>query len=167
MVTVAIAAILMALAVPSMLKLIARKRVEGVASELASDLRYLRSVNIQRSAKVRINFDAHGSCYVLSTVGIDFDTCDCTRVGQAICQGEAGDAVELKTVVMPASSGVSITANPLQLDIYGFNGMPLSGATLNATVQSSVGGQVRVFTDGTAKPTICSVSGPANSLPPC
>ena len=67
LIVMVILAVLLAIAVPSMREFIARKRVEGVAQELATDLRLLKSQQIQRRRNVGIQFGSNASitCYVL------------------------------------------------------------------------------------------------------
>ena len=81
MVTLAIVAVLMAIAVPSMQQLSARKRVAGVAAELASDIRYLRSFGVQTANLVQIDFGANAvaTCYSLSSDPFGLGRCDCTN----------------------------------------------------------------------------------------
>jgi type IV fimbrial biogenesis protein FimT len=63
MVVVALVAILLSLAAPSFTSTLARKRLEGVASELATDLHYARSEAMQRNASVGVIFGTN--CYVI------------------------------------------------------------------------------------------------------
>lgn len=63
LVVIALVAIVLALAAPSFTSTLARKRLEGVASELATDLHYARSEAMQRSASVGVVFGTN--CYVI------------------------------------------------------------------------------------------------------
>lgn len=166
MVTLVISAVLAAIAVPSMRNFIARKRVEGVAQELATDLRYLKSIQVQRNETVLIRFGSSGtsSCYVLYTLGPRAGTCDCTRAAPLQCED---GSVELKTVVIQGSTGVTIAANPDRLMLAGRNGLPQGGATLQASVLGTRGGEVRVSTNAAMRADICSVSGYESALPAC
>ena len=172
MVTLVVAAILLALAVPSMRELIARKRVEGVANELANDLRYLRSVSAQRNEIVQIGFKSNSSvtCYVLNTAGNGAGACDCTRSAQPICTAIPGSSEELKSVVLPRSNGVTIipdATNTGTMSLQGASGLPSGGNLIQVTVRSDLGGMVRVFTDGVARPTVCSILGHEPNLRAC
>lgn len=59
-VVIAIAAVLVAVAVPSFREFFDSKRVEGVATELYTDLQYARSEAVSRRADVRVEFASTG-----------------------------------------------------------------------------------------------------------
>ncbi len=171
MITLAILAVLLAIAVPSMREFIARKRVEGIAQELVTDLRLLKSQQIQRRQFVGILFGSNASstCYSLFAVGTSDDNCNCAAAGSPICPnpGGVGSSSEIKTVVVPRSTGVTLSATPQLLRLFGHNAAPISGVTLSTSVQSSLGGTLRVSTNLLAQPSLCSVSGAESSLPAC
>ena len=165
MVGLVILAILLAIAVPSMREFIARKRVEGVASELATDMRYLRAQQLQRGGTVSIQFGSNQSltCYTLAVDGGLW--CDCKRgVGQAC---SVANGVEMKTVVFQRSSGVVVVSTPAttRISLRGLNGLP--SAPLQASVSSSLGGEIRVTANLVANPSLCSVSGHEGTLKAC
>lgn len=54
MVVIAITAILLTLAVPSFVELMARQRVQGVANELSADLQYTRSLAVANKANAQL-----------------------------------------------------------------------------------------------------------------
>ena len=64
LVVVALAAIILTLAAPSFTSTLARKRLEGVASELATDIQYARSEAAQRNVPVRVTIGTN--CYVIT-----------------------------------------------------------------------------------------------------
>jgi len=169
MVTLAILAILLAIAVPSMQQLIARKRVAGVAGELASDIRYLRSLGVQTATLVQIDFGANAvaTCYSLSTAPLSRWNCNCNV--PATCDGSADAPKIVKTVTMPIANGitVSVGTNPANVFFTGPNSLPFNGATIVATVSSSLGGSVRVTTNAAGRPFACSVSGQKSNFPIC
>lgn len=169
MVTLAILAILLAIAVPSMQQLIARKRVAGVAGELASDIRYLRSLGVQTSTLVQIDFGANAvaTCYSLSTAPISRWNCNCND--PATCNGNANAPKIVKTVSIPIASGITVSVgnNPTNTFFTGPNSLPFNGAAITATVSSSQGGSVKVMTNETGRPFACSVSGQESNFPIC
>lgn len=170
MVTLAITGILLAVAIPSMREYIARQHVAGVAQELVTDLRYLRSARAQRRVEVLIDFgsSAEATCYVLRTLGSGRGTCDCTRVNTPICDQIAGGPVELKAVVLPRSRNVVVSSNPASLSLESLNGLPVNGVTLATSVRGvDLGGELLVTTNLVATPSLCSVSGHGSSLPAC
>ena len=107
MVALVIAAVLLGLAVPSMLELIARKRLAAVATELASDLRYLTSVGMKDTRQT--NLDVGATCYVLviDTLGSGA-ACDCTK--PLPCGTSTFGRVVLKRLVIPDSTGITLTS---------------------------------------------------------
>ena len=170
MVVTVILAVLLAMAVPSMREFAARKRVEGVAQELATDLRLLKSQQIQRRQLVVMAFSRNASvtCYSLYQEGPAGDSCDCTNpLGACPDWGDGSGSLEIKTVVLPISSGVTLDASPDSLRLFGFNAMPVGNATIRVAVRSTTGGAVQVSTNPLAMPVMCSISGSSYRLPAC
>ena len=62
-------AIAVSTAAPGFQGLVARKRLEGVAAQLATDLQTVRTEAVARNGPVRLSFHANaaGSCYVIHT----------------------------------------------------------------------------------------------------
>lgn len=104
-VVVAIAAIAVSTVAPGFQGLVARKRLEGVAAQLATDLQYVRTAAVARNEPVRISFhsSADGSCYVVHTG--NSPQCSCTGDAPAAC---SGGAVQIKTVWLPAAQQVAV-----------------------------------------------------------
>jgi type IV fimbrial biogenesis protein FimT len=98
LVVVALVAIILAIAVPSFTSILARKRLEGVASELATDIQYARSEAAQRNAAVGVVFGT--TCYAVYVLGTT-DATNCTTLGTG--------AVELKTVQIGGGTGLAFT----------------------------------------------------------
>ena len=170
MVTVAITAVLVAVAVPSMQQMIAKRRVAGVANELAIDLRYLRSLSVLNGVMTQLDFGSNpaSTCYMLSTdLFASFQPCDCTD--PTSCQS---GPIAVKTVSLQRSDGVTVTqeVTNLPLRFLGPSAMPemlFSAATIRATVSSSRGGSVRVWTNTIGRAFTCSVSGQESNFPAC
>ena len=165
MVTVAIVAILMAMAVPSMQKLIARKRVAGVASELASDIRYLRSMGVQTANPVQIDFgtDSTSTWYNLSVDANERGPCTVP----ANCNGLLRNPVSMKFVVLKTAEGVSVVSGTANTRFSGTNATPINGSTFTAIVSSSIGGSVKVLTNAAGRPFACSLLGQESNFPTC
>ena len=104
MVAVAIAAILTTLAAPSFSSFLARKRLEGVFTELATDVQYARSEAVQRNAPVRVTFGT--GCYSIHTIGSTATSCT-----QASGISLGTGAAEIKTVRLDSGSALSISPN--------------------------------------------------------
>lgn len=167
MVTLVITAVLMAVAIPSMQQLIAKRRVAGVANELLTDLRYLRSVGVQNAVMVQLDFGSNlaGTCYALSTNKYGEVNCDCTRPDT--CNGVETAPSVVKTVTLQRSDGVTVSSNLSPLRFSGPSAMPEGNATIRATVSSNQGGTARVWTNTAGRAFACSVSGQESSFPAC
>lgn len=168
MMTLGITAVLISIAVPSMVSFIARKRVANVANELASDLRYLRSVGLQRNATMQIEFNANAavSCYVIasdSKLG-GGQTCNCTLPEP--CAANVAPPVVARLMRLQQSDGITVSAVPAKT-VFGSDGLPAAGATMQVTVQSSAGGTARVYTNPVGRPFVCSVAGQGPNFPAC
>jgi type IV fimbrial biogenesis protein FimT len=113
----AIAGILAGSALPSFKDTIDKRSIEGVSSEVRTDLMYARSEAVARNDGVRISFyqGAAGRCYVVHT-GARAD-CACDGSGPAVC---TAGAVALKTV--NESGGVQVVANVSSLRFDPTNG---------------------------------------------
>jgi len=107
-VAVSIIAIGVSTVTPGFQDLVARKRIEGVAAQLATDLQYVRTEAVARNEAVRISFhaDAGGSCYVIHTG--NRAQCSCSGPVPAVCNG---GAVQIKTVYLPGTQHVSVAAS--------------------------------------------------------
>ncbi len=114
LVVVAIGAILVSLATPSFNDLIARKRLEGMAAELTTDLQYARSEAVQRGQLVTVTSRAAG-CYVVHTLGVGSCSCTvgatptCTAPAQSLKSADAAPGVTLpsKTFTFDPVRGMS------------------------------------------------------------
>ena len=168
LITVTIGAILMALAIPSMQDFIARKRLEGAATELVTDLRYMRAAQLERGRPVRIRFSVTDAktCYVIFVEGRGFNA-DCNCGSEPVCASVPSAAEALKVVSMPRSSGIEMRSTPSTMGLQGLNSLPAGGTTLRIAVTGPAGNEVEVTTNALARPSICSVSGYENSLTPC
>ena len=174
MVTVAITAVLMAAAIPSMREMIAKRRVVGVTNDLVTDLRYLRSVGIQNNTMVELDFGSNqaSTCYMLSTTRGSFlpSSCDCTN--PASCNGVGPVPTAFKTVSLPRSDGVTLSSNASPIQFVGLSAMPCltnwcGAATISVTISSSLGGTTKVWTNANGRAFACSVSGQQSNFPAC
>lgn len=109
MVAAALCAIAMATAAPSFSSLLERRRLEGLAAEVAADLQFVRSEAVSRNHGVRMSFEqaTDGStCYVihLGSTG----SCTCLSGVSAHC---SAGALELKTQYFPAANALGVRAN--------------------------------------------------------
>lgn len=159
-IVIALVSILLALAVPSFTGMLAKKRFQGVAEELGTDLQYARSEAVQRNAVVGIVFGT--GCYAIYVVGTTGAT-NCTTLGTG--------AVALKTVQLSATSGstVSLSFTPTVGGNVSIQFEPLRGGAEDATgndksglvnVSSSAGNwQLRAIVTRYGRMKTCSPNG--------
>jgi type IV fimbrial biogenesis protein FimT len=120
MTTVVIAGILLTLALPSFNDMLARRRLEGQANELVTDLSYAKSEAVQRNRNVLVITGGGGTCYIVATSPPT--GCDCAGVP---C------ATQLKSVRL--SNGATVT-NGVTFDFEPVRGTMQSGAAASAVV---------------------------------
>lgn len=106
-IVVAVLAITLGTALPSLAAFIEHLRLGGVAATLATDLQSARTEAVARNTKVRITFheSAAGSCYILHTGAAE--DCRCVGGEPAVC--EAGSEA-IKTVWLAAEGGIAVRA---------------------------------------------------------
>jgi type IV fimbrial biogenesis protein FimT len=129
-ITLAIAAIAATIAAPGFQDLIARKRLEGTAAQLATDLQTVRTEAVARNAALRVSFhaDARGSCYLIHTGAKAL--CSCSAAGPATC---TGDAVLVKAVYLPAEQRVAVGASASSILFDPVHGTSSPAATARVT----------------------------------
>ena len=165
LVTVVIAAILAAIAVPQMREYIERTRVAGAANELASDIRLARSLVLELNQPIWMNFGSTGdfTCYVIYTEGNLTGSCNCARIGQPMCDGGLDPQVALRSVYIKRSTGVTLTSTRPDLRFIDAVGPPQVGfdtyGSALAEIGSSLGGRVKITLHGMTRAAICSMSG--------
>jgi type IV fimbrial biogenesis protein FimT len=153
----AITAVLAASAAPSMQALIAARRLESAASQLATDIQLTRAAAVARNQALRLSFHPRsgGSCYVIHTGAAD--QCDCTDTGPAVC---TGGAREIKTVIVSAADQVSVVANVGSVLFDPLHGTTSPTGTLR--VMGATGREVRHVINVMGRVRSCS---PAPSVP--
>lgn len=134
-VTLAILAVLACGAAPSFQGLIERQRLAGLAAQLATDVQFVRHESILRDQTLRLSFysAAWGSCYVVHTGSRQ--QCSCAAASRtATC---VADAVQLKTVIVPASTGVTVQANVSSILFDPLHGTSTPTGTLRVRSESA------------------------------
>lgn len=170
LISLAVLAVLVAVAVPSMYEFIMRKRVEGAADELLGDFRLARSMQSRDNRDTIIKFSRTDTetCYVVFHPNSRLN-CDCTSTPVCESRGAAA-AVELKTVRLPASGKVTVqpaNGGADSVRLLATTGLPKDGATLSVDITAPSGGTARLWTTGTGRVQLCSVSGHASAYPAC
>jgi type IV fimbrial biogenesis protein FimT len=110
MVVVAVIAVVLTLAAPSLSDYILVQRLKGSNAELINDMQLARSEAVARGTPGRVVFKTTNtmSCYTVfvQKPGATYDVrCDCTQGAGAACPS---NAVEVKTTQIPATTGVSL-----------------------------------------------------------
>lgn len=120
MVVLVIAGVLVVLALPSFNETLARRRLQGQANELVTDLAYAKTEAVQRNQNVALFTGGGGTCYTIAvwTSGVGSCNCACT-----------GGPVGLKTVTLTNGVGVS--------DGVTFDFEPVRGGLQSATAASA------------------------------
>jgi len=174
MVVVAILSVLVAIALPSARDFVARKRLEGIAQELATDLRLLKSNQIQNRplSGTSINFGSAAGrlCYILYARGNGrVEHCNCGLSAETMCgaAGAFGRPVPIRQVDIPTSTGITLTATPSSLTVDGYNGLPRSNPTIRISLSRPGAGEIVVSTNPAGMTTVCSVSGAFGAIRPC
>lgn len=124
MTVMVIAGVLLVLALPSFNDTLARRRLEGQANELVTDLAYAKSEAVQRNRNVALFTGGGGTCYTIAMWTTGTGSCDCTAMPRC-----TGGPVELKTVTLSNSVAVS---NAVTFDFE-----PVRGALQPATAASA------------------------------
>lgn len=167
MVVVAVVAVLVVLAAPSLREMILMQRLRGINAQLVTDLQYARTEAVSRGKYVRFNFgsDATQTCYVIYT-GFSDPRCDCTLgVGNA-CTGASYK--ELRTVTSKRDSSVEFTLPGDQDAAFAFDfvtgglmsiptdvaAAPLARVQIDARIDDSR--RLRNTVNQTGRPSVCA-----------
>jgi type IV fimbrial biogenesis protein FimT len=123
-------AIAVSTAAPGFQGLVARKRLEGVAAQLATDLQTVRTEAVARNGPVRLSFHANaaGSCYVIHTGARA--QCSCGGPAPAAC---VDGAQQIKSVWLPASQHVAVQASASSILFDPLHGTSTPAGTARVT----------------------------------
>jgi len=154
-VTLAILAVLVCGAAPSFSGLIERQRLAGLAAQVATDVQWVRSASVWRNEPLRLSFYSTpwGSCYVVHSGARN--QCSCVANTTAgVCMG---DAVQLKTVAVPTSTGLSVQANVSSILFDPLHGTSTPTGTLR--VASATTGSIHHIVNVLGRVRTCTPSG--------
>ncbi len=129
-IVLAVIAIAAGAAAPGMRDLIDARRLDGAATQLATDIQFIRTEAVARNEALRLSFHATsaGSCYVVHTGNAD--QCSCSAAGPAQCSGAAR---EVKTVTIAAAERVTLQANAASVLFDPLHGTSTPTGTLRLT----------------------------------
>ena len=149
LVTLAVLAILIAIAVPSMSGVLERRKVHGAGEKLFADLMYAKTEAIKRNSTVTVSFTGNDStwCYGIADDGA---ACDCTATDCTV------DGV-LKVTNQDDFPGVTVIADST-LDGGSTSFTPLRGAANGGNLQFSVpiGAELGVVVSSVGRVRMCS-----------
>jgi type IV fimbrial biogenesis protein FimT len=147
MTTIVIAGVLLVLALPAFNDLMARRRIEGQANELVTDLSYAKSEAVQRNRNVLLQTDPNGTtCWTVAVMpDPPAGSCDCAAISPTPrC---TGGPTELKTVTL--GDGITVTQN------VAFQFEPVRGTAAAASAVVGLGARsytVQVTANGRVAP---------------
>jgi type IV fimbrial biogenesis protein FimT len=137
MVVVSVIATLLAVAVPSFQEQLARRKLEGAATELSTDIHFARTQAVSRNAPVSVTTTAAG--YIV-----------------------ADGATTFKTVTLDPTlsltSGITLTYDPMR---------GLANAVALDLASSRTGAQMRVRTNAMGRVTLCTPGGSLKGYTTC
>ncbi len=144
LIAVAIAAVVLTLAGPSLRDFILLQRLKSISASLVTDMQYARSEAVSRGRNVWVYFKLPSSaqpmsCYTLYTDSNAVNVaqrlkCDCTQAAGSRC---ATSATELKTVQIPTDLSVRLNIDTgVQATDFAFD--PVTGSVFIPTLDIPV-----------------------------
>jgi type IV fimbrial biogenesis protein FimT len=160
--TSTVLAVLVATAAPMYQDVMARRSIEGTASQLAIDLQYVRSEAVARNQPLRMSFQtsAGGSCYVIHSGASG----ECACIGNAVAQC-TGTAQEIKTVHFDAGSHVQLSSNVGSMLFHPVRGTVSPTGTLRLTGPKGI--EIRHVVNMMGRTRSCSPQGTVRGVPAC
>ncbi|MBH9575589.1 prepilin-type N-terminal cleavage/methylation domain-containing protein [Inhella proteolytica] len=171
LVVIAVLAIVLAVAGPNFADYIYRKRVEGVAAELVTDIQLLRSQALMKpsatvrnemgvatalNATIRIGTSSTQTCYMLFWE-ISSHGCACNRPPGTACFKKFA---EIKTVHMPKANTMVVTTTTADRSGRFQAGTPtFSPNGFAVTISGDRNGSLRVSVDGLGRVSTCTPDG--------
>ena len=161
-VCLAIPAVLLAMAVPSLGQLKQRQRLEMVAQTMMVNLQQARSEAISQADAVQLRFSRHptGSCYILHTGASG--QCSCAPDGQATCL--ANERV-MKLEWLPSAQNIAIRANVANMSFQARQGAVTSTGSID--ISSNNGDTIRHIVSIAGRVRSCSPGGGIQRFPRC
>jgi type IV fimbrial biogenesis protein FimT len=161
-IVIVVTAIVAAAAAPSLAAFIETRRLDGAAWGLAADIHFVRSESLARNSALRLSFRAHAdaTCWIVHSGAAAL--CSCAAPGPAVC---TGDAVEIKTVRLPASEGVALAANVGSIAFDPLHGTSTPAGTLRLVAPS--GRAIHHVVNVMGRARTCSPAGMVAGHRPC
>jgi type IV fimbrial biogenesis protein FimT len=124
MIVVAISALIVSLAAPSLSDYVVTQRLRSVHAQMMTDLQFARSEAVSRGSFVSVRFQfttgpTGASCYIIYTRPVPTSTstvtCDCLQPEGSRCAASPTTTTEIRTVTVP---------NTLQVNLRVASGQP-------------------------------------------
>jgi type IV fimbrial biogenesis protein FimT len=166
MTVMVIAAVLLVIAVPSFRDFFAKRRVEGVFSELQTDLQLARSEAVSRGRPARVTFGP--SCYVVHVAAPGSST-TCTQTTETVSAGDT----KIKLVQLQGGTNAALAPQSsltfVEFDsVRGTATWNGSGAVAAIDATSTAGPwQLRATTLATGRVQICSPGATVEGFASC
>lgn len=146
MTVLVIAGVLLVIAAPAFRDMLERRRLEGQANELVTDLAYAKSEAVQRNRHVELLTGGGGTCYtiaVMTAATPPVGNCNCAAAAGLRCT--AAGTIELKTVTLTTGATVTDGSDFIFEPVRG--GLaPIAPATVPAAASAAVGLGSRSYT---------------------
>lgn len=124
-VTMGLAAVIGTLAAPNLRGVLDLRRLDGAATQLATDLQFARGEALARNRPVRISWDAQQRCYLVHT-GAPED-CRCFAAAAPSC---VNGAVPIRDAAWTASDRLTLQSNAASILFDPRHGTATPSATL-------------------------------------
>jgi type IV fimbrial biogenesis protein FimT len=155
-------AIMLGSSLPSLSQMRDRRHLEGMATQISTDIHHARSLAVAHAASVRFSVQQHadGACYVIHT-GHAGD-CACTSNGQTQCRP---GAQALRVVGFDAATPVRLTSTSANMLFDADRGTVTPTGTLRLSLRDGRGLNQVVNIMGRVR--TCSRSGKVPGYPAC
>lgn len=193
MITLAVVAVLLTLAAPSLYDFILTQRLKSINAQLVTDMQFARSEAVSRferrsddpnqNVDVQVIFSPAADGQSMSCYSIYIDNsaeprfkCDCTQPAGQRCPAES--TREIRTVQIPTREGVRQSLPPIQA--HGFSYISATGAIRvwpTGVTAPSAEFRVETFVDASrrlrttigqsGRPTVCSPDAGVGGYTPC
>jgi type IV fimbrial biogenesis protein FimT len=163
MVCVAVLAVLLTLAVPSMQGFLARRQLEGLSAQFVADLQFARSAAVARAESLRMRIHATpdgATCYLVHSGAANACTCQADQTVQ--CNGSAQ---VLRVVQLPVNERISVRANVATLLIDPRQGTVSPTGSIDISV--SDGSTLRHVVNILGRVRLCTPATRVGDVPAC
>jgi len=169
LISVALVAIVLTLAIPSFQDFIVVQRLKSVNQQLVTDLQFARSEAVSRNSFMALAFNSNGSvtCYTIFTTPTLAPICNCTLGAGAACSAAGSSVKEVRTVqierglsvqVQPAGNPPMFAFDPVTGGLFSIpsddSAAPMPPYIIYSRADSSRWFRVTLSTTG--RPTVCA-----------